>query len=224
MHEKYYLDKLYPLQDSVLQIIESVPCALYLTGGTALSRAYLHHRYSDDLDFFCNAATDFKEQTEAIVTAIKKVFPVTIKVVAPAFLQIFIEQESIELKIDFVNDVPYRVGVPESTPLFSRTDTWMNILSNKLSAVQRQMGKDMADLIFLSKKYEFNWFKAIEHAQGKDMWVNELEVSKLIGTFDYEKFNEVNWIEKPDFKLLDGNLKTIAKDILLGTDNSLFKK
>ena len=25
----------------------------YLTGGTAVSRGYLHHRYSDDLDLCC---------------------------------------------------------------------------------------------------------------------------------------------------------------------------
>lgn len=31
----------------------------YLTGGTAISRAYFNHRYSDDLDFFVNADENF---------------------------------------------------------------------------------------------------------------------------------------------------------------------
>ena len=58
MHEKYYLDKLYPLQDKILDVIEQLKLDFYLTGGTALSRCYLQHRYSDDLDFFVNEAKE----------------------------------------------------------------------------------------------------------------------------------------------------------------------
>ena len=32
----------------------------YLTGGTALAEYYLHHRKSEDLDFFCNTDFDVK--------------------------------------------------------------------------------------------------------------------------------------------------------------------
>lgn len=48
----YYLDQLYPLQDKVLRVITECDTDFYLTGGTALSRVYLHHRFSDDLDPF----------------------------------------------------------------------------------------------------------------------------------------------------------------------------
>ena len=50
MHEVYYQNKVYPLQDEILDLVKSAPVAFYLTGGTALSRFYLNHRYSDDLD------------------------------------------------------------------------------------------------------------------------------------------------------------------------------
>ena len=43
---------LYALQDEVLETVFEEPSGFYLTGGTALSRYYLNHRYSDDLDFF----------------------------------------------------------------------------------------------------------------------------------------------------------------------------
>jgi hypothetical protein len=33
----------------------------YLTGGTALGRFYLNHRYSEDIDFFVNANPDFNK-------------------------------------------------------------------------------------------------------------------------------------------------------------------
>ena len=54
MQDDYYQNILYPLQDKVLETIGKLPVRFYLTAGTALSRAYLHHRYSDDLDFFVN--------------------------------------------------------------------------------------------------------------------------------------------------------------------------
>ena len=69
MQEDYYQNILYPLQDKVLEIVGSLPVEFYLTGGTALSRAYLNHRHSDDLDFFLNRAQDFKQQVNEVIRA-----------------------------------------------------------------------------------------------------------------------------------------------------------
>jgi hypothetical protein len=49
MPAKYYRDKLYPFQDQVLKLIQDLDVGFYLTGGTALGRCFLNHRYSDDL-------------------------------------------------------------------------------------------------------------------------------------------------------------------------------
>jgi predicted nucleotidyltransferase component of viral defense system len=50
----FYFKRLYPFQDQVLQVLSQVDTGFYLTGGTALSRGYLNHRFSDDLDPFVN--------------------------------------------------------------------------------------------------------------------------------------------------------------------------
>lgn len=63
----YYEKKLYPLQDKILQIVGDNNEKFYLTGGTALSRVYLNHRYSDDLDFFVNRITNFLNEVNHIV-------------------------------------------------------------------------------------------------------------------------------------------------------------
>jgi predicted nucleotidyltransferase component of viral defense system len=47
----YYFDTLYPLQDAVIAVLAGLETEFYLTGGTAASRLYLQHRFSDDLDF-----------------------------------------------------------------------------------------------------------------------------------------------------------------------------
>ena len=50
---EFYEKVLYPAQDKILNAIGEVfGDAFYLTGGTALSRFYFHHRLSEDLDLF----------------------------------------------------------------------------------------------------------------------------------------------------------------------------
>ena len=41
-----YYKKLFLLQDRVLEIINNLDVNFYLTGGTALSRFHINHRYS----------------------------------------------------------------------------------------------------------------------------------------------------------------------------------
>jgi predicted nucleotidyltransferase component of viral defense system len=45
-------NKLYLIQDKFLTWWKTLDLPFYLTGGTALGRFYLNHRYSEDLDFF----------------------------------------------------------------------------------------------------------------------------------------------------------------------------
>ncbi len=50
MDKDFFFAKLYPFQDRVLAKISALNTGFYLTGGTAASsRAYLHHRFSEDL-------------------------------------------------------------------------------------------------------------------------------------------------------------------------------
>ena len=59
MPERKFYDNLYAVQDDLMKIVQDQEVDFYLTGVTALSRCYLNHRYSDDLDFFVNEAPDF---------------------------------------------------------------------------------------------------------------------------------------------------------------------
>ena len=137
MHADYYQNILYPLQDKVLKLVELLPVDFYLTGGTALSRAYLHHRYSDDLDFFVNGVSDFKEQVNKIIKQLTATgFKFEISVADEGYARMFIFEPGCSLKLDFVNDVPFRSGAPVPTNVFGRTDSLDNILSNKSADYQ----------------------------------------------------------------------------------------
>ena len=100
MSENYFIHNLYPFQDSVLKLIMEIDDSFYLTGGTALGRYYLKHRYSDDLDLFVNRNVDFKKLTDVIISRIKKNYPGTeIVLLSEDFARIFIEDNNNRLKV-----------------------------------------------------------------------------------------------------------------------------
>jgi len=181
MHDDYYRNTLYPLQDKVLEIVGNLPVEFYLTGGTALSRAYLHHRYSDDLDFFVNNAPDFKSQVNIIIKAlVDSGHSIDISVADDGFARIFIFDDDSSLKLDFVNDVSFRKGTPNITPLFTRTDNLSNILSNKITALGRYLTRDVVDIVYICETLKFNWENIINDASEKDLWVNPVNVAEVL--------------------------------------------
>ena len=69
---RYYEESLYPLQDGVMNTISKCGVRFFLTGGTALSRAYYNHRYSDDLDFFVIIDDTYLEQVNVDKVLLRK--------------------------------------------------------------------------------------------------------------------------------------------------------
>jgi len=98
----YYNDTLYPLQDKVLQTVDNLKTPFYLTGGTALSRCYLQHRYSDDLDFFVNSEPLFLTHIDAIIAQLRAEYAVEILIKSQSYTSLRINNI---LKVDFMNDV-----------------------------------------------------------------------------------------------------------------------
>jgi hypothetical protein len=223
MQKSYYQNILYPLQDKVLKLIGPLPLDFYLTGGTVLSRVYLNHRHSDDLDFFVNRSDKFKTQVEIFVKELPQLeLKFEIIQADEGFARIFIYEDRCTLKLDFINDVLFRSEVPVSTILYRLTDTLGNILSNKISALSRLSAKDVVDIVYISQKYAFDWPLIISEASEKDMWVNPVEAAKILDEFPLHKLNEINWIEKmPDDLWFESQLKVIIKDLLQGSSNSL---
>lgn len=227
MSEEYYQNRLYPFQDEVLKMVERAQVDFYLTGATALSRCDLHHRYSDDLDFFVNDHPRFKEQSNKIVSLINQSqWDCTVSTASESFVRILlqhVDDPAVELKIDLVNDVPYRYGDTVNAKIFSRVDNWRNILSNKLCALSRMEAKDIADILFISKRYEFSWEELFPEAREKDLWVEPIEVCKIISTFDPKSFKTIKWVSSMGTSKLADLLEPLHDDIFYGRPNSLTK-
>ncbi|MDD4374261.1 MAG: nucleotidyl transferase AbiEii/AbiGii toxin family protein [Bacteroidales bacterium] len=225
MHDAYYQNTLYPLQDKILETVGKLPVGFYLTGGTALSRAYLYHRYSDDLDFFVNNAPDFKNQVNLIFKALNEAgHAIEVSVADDGFARVFIVEGETVLKLDFVNDVPFRSGNIISTSLFHKTDNLHNILSNKITSLGRLEAKDLVDIVFICNNLSFNWETIMKDASEKDLWVNPVHVIEVIEQFPFERLQEINWIkETPSLDWFDEQIKQMIPDILDGSANSLFE-
>jgi hypothetical protein len=222
MPEKSYYNNLYAFQDEIMKIVRNQEVDFYLTGGTALSRCYLNHRYSDDLDFFTNQSPDFKKQTQQVVTAMRQDnLKIEIGTASESFFRITVLKDRMHLIIDFVNDVAFHYGSFDTADFFPKIDSWRNILSNKLSAMSRLEPKDVVDTLFIAKNYPFEWPEIIEEAKSKDLWVNPLDISKIIKEFPVKLFDSIKWIISADEKVLDKERLQMHDDIFYGRSNSL---
>jgi hypothetical protein len=215
--------KLYQIQDKSLLALKPVLSPFYLTGGTALGRFYLNHRFSEDLDFFMNQSDSFNSSVKKIEKVLKDNFSVLLNesIVNEDYVRYYIEDEDVKLKIEFVNDIAYRCGVPNLYK-YGLIDTPLNILTNKLTAVVgRDEPKDVFDIYSLARHYSFNWLSVFGEAKNKAT-INEIEVEQRIKSFPVYFFQNADWHILP-FDSSDANKAIIilANDFLLGTDNSL---
>jgi predicted nucleotidyltransferase component of viral defense system len=224
----YYKD-LYVIQDAVFEIIENYD--FYLTGGTALSRFYLNHRYSDDLDFFVQQKDNFLANVRETIAKLKLKFNLEIRVMTEDFAQVFIhndefykkyqEQFQAKLKIDFVNEgeIPH-FGALKRFDQFSRVDNLRNILVNKITALTRLETKDIVDIWFICKKLSFKWDEIIHEADQKEA-IEELMVFDILKTFPTHMFQQIRWIDQIKYEDFEKDRQIILRDLVSKSHNSL---
>jgi predicted nucleotidyltransferase component of viral defense system len=205
-----------------MNVISNCGANFYLTGGTALSRIYYHHRYSDDLDFFLNAAPDYQAQRSAVLAALKdagfwwdETTPDEF-IVAESFLMIKVHwtQSDATLKLDFVNDLAAHFGGLVESPLYPRIDSPRNIISNKLGAIFRYEAKDIADIWALARHENFIWREIFQEAQQKEGAAQAPLVTEVIRTLPQNLFDQLNWINKPDWNEFTADLDRIIRQML----------
>ena len=221
---EYYFEQLYPLQDEALRVIGECDTEFYLTGGTAVSRGYLNHRFSDDLDLFVNYATArdtdprYRMWCDEIIAGLGKYDGWTVRVGMrqPYFSRVFVTRANVELKIELVNDVPYRVGEPAIHPLLGRIDTPENILSNKITALRdRDVPRDLADVWGLVKAFNLSIEAAITGASSKAAGTYHAALARRFCTATQDDWAAIRWIEPPAVETYLAELMAIGEALLL---------
>jgi len=194
----------------------------FLTGGTALSRAYYNHRYSDDLDFFVNDDDDYPDQVKEVFFKLKEdkfFWSSTVDFISNKNFTSFKvgwDKSDILLKLDFVNDVAAHFGDIIKTELFVRTDSIRNMLSNKLTALFRFAAKDVADIREFALHEKIDWRQAINDARQKEAGLEIPVICDILQGMPQSEFETVVWIKKPGWQEFRSDIDRIVHAMISG--------
>jgi len=204
------------LQDKVLVALEDAKTRFYLTGGTALSRCYFNHRYSDDLDFFTNDDPRFDQYMVSVYSAMNRAgIKLEIVINEPRFKRIIADQI---LKIEFVNDVPFYLGEPQPVSgfPFSAIDNTQNILANKITALRdRSEIKDLVDIREIALQTHPDWKLIFTAANSKAAGIFPPEIAEKMERFSPAGLDRINWINKPAYNRFVRDIQSIIRSILI---------
>ena len=209
MSDIYYEKKLYPLQNRVLSIIDGLGTKFYLSGGTALSRFYFEHRYSDNLDFFLKKREKFEDEVNLVRGQLDKIFKTQVLLRQPKLFKMNIIDDEANLKLKFIHDGKYYFGAVKSFNNFKRVDNLGNILANKLMALRDHHDpKDLADIIHIRRRLKINWQDIFSAENSKANKIFPPIIAKIISEIDIMRLGDLKWINifKPSAYELDSNL------------------
>lgn len=197
----------------------------YLTGGTALSAFYLHHRLSIDLDFFSDKPFSYNELT-IFLNTIKEKFKLHEIAAVKIFdrWQFTIEtKEPVKLEFVYFNHEKKRLK-PLKKHMDIFIDSLDDIAANKtLAYFDRNEPKDLFDLYYLINKGGFSVFRLLKLVHDKfgikfsefSFWGESTKSLKLLNSlkpFIIENNPEM-LIEKINLFFLEEGRKYLAKNL-----------
>ena len=178
----------------------------YFTGGTALSAFYLHHRESEDLDFF--SETDFEDaRIETLMKNVSMSFNTTYRFTKKGGVRIFefVKKDKLLIKIDF-NHYPYKRVEKGKRYQGMAIDSLRDIATNKLLITnQRNDVKDFVDLYFLLK--DFTIWDIMYGVQKKF----RMELDMVLIASDFTKVEQFDFLPKMLVPLKLSDLKEFFK-------------
>lgn len=118
------------------------------------------------------------------------------------------------LKLDFVNDSVPHFGDLQKTPLFDRTDSIRNILSNKLTALFRYAGKDVADIREIALHEPVNWVEIIREAREKEAGLEIPVIGEILKGMPRKEFETINWTRNPGWDVFCRDIEKIVFDMI----------
>ena len=203
-----------PLQQKLLDLIFSnvaIKNKFYLSGGTALSEFYLHHRFSEDLDFFTDEADIDPLAIQVLLKSISKKIGILKIDFQQSFNRnlFFLHFKNEIIKTEFTYFPFVQIEKPTRIGNIS-VDSLIDIATNKTFTIyQKPKSRDFIDLYQiltkenwsfedLKKKARIKFDTAIDPIQlaSQLLKVSELEdYPKMILNFDLKSIQNF-WIQK----------------------------
>lgn len=213
----FYFDILYPLQDLVLSGVGDLCTGFYLAGGTAASRAYLQHRFSDDLDLFTNDSPQFRLWAERVIDVLAAVpdWKTEVLLREARFVRVNVVTPQANLKIELIDDVPAHVGEIIDHPVLGRVDSAENLLANKLTAlIDRAEPKDLADVWGFCCRMDLSIGRALEDAHSKAAGLFSPDLARVLTSASEADWRMIRWINAPDVGEFLADLRRLGEELL----------
>jgi len=171
-----------PIQRAVIDGLAGSTC-FYLTGGAALSAFYLHHRQSNDLDFFV-VNNDELDELERRMEQLGAERGWSVEEVRrfPGFRRFIVRDGSDETIVDMVYEPVAQIVPLPDKPIHAglRVDALEDLVANKLCALLgRGDVKDLIDLYFLDRA-GVDVLSHIDGARTKDGGIEPLTLSFVL--------------------------------------------
>jgi len=162
-------------QEKFLDFFAKTPALaeeFYFTGGTALSKFYLEHRFSEDLDFFSEKEFDIKNITPFVYKAKKdlkfKEFDFQQSFNRNIFHLLFSKNQS--LKLEFTYFPFSQIEKPKKIQGIL-VDSLIDMAVNKVFTIaQKPRGRDFFDLYIILNKKKLDIFDLLKKARIKFDW------------------------------------------------------
>jgi len=172
-------------QQNFLNFFNSCPQLyeqFYFSGGTALSRYYLQHRFSDDLDFFSEKEIVSTDLNLFLTTHKKSFFADAVQYSQSfnrnLFFLSFPDLKN-ELKVEFAY-YPFTRLEKGQKGGNMQIDSVLDIAVNKVFTLTQQIrGRDFFDIYITCQKYGFDFMDLLKKAREKfDYPINYLVLGK----------------------------------------------
>lgn len=206
------------MQDKALAILQGLETGFYLTGGTAVSRFYLQHRFSDDLDLFVNDKPLFPVWSDRYIQALLSSPHWQCQVLNrdERFVRLLLQQDDLLLKIEMINDVPAHIGRIQEDATLGRIDSAENILANKVTAVLgREEPKDLADIWGFCCQMGLSLNTALNDAQSKAAGIFAPDLARVLASASKADWQIIRWINPPSADQFVVELHQLAEQLIL---------
>lgn len=171
-----------PRQKEFLEVVaqeKSFAANFYLTGGTALSAVYYHHRDSEDLDFFSPQEFTSHEMLELLFRTQKslKWQRISRRKGGGDNLYILTWKNGETLNVDFVHYYPSMF--PGKTVMGIAIDSVRDIAINKIETIHnRHKARDYVDLYIIMQKERLTASQLLKwHQQKMELTTNPLDLA-----------------------------------------------
>ena len=168
-------------QQRILNLLAADPTiarSFYLSGGTALAEHYLHHRLSEDLDFFCTSEFD-ASAISAVLKKIQKAAGITGVRYEQSFNRnlFFLETEGETIKTEFTYYPFERIDATRKIGSL-QVDSLLDIAVNKVFTIfQKPRSRDFIDLYCIMQKESWTIDDLAKKAQIKfDTYIDRLQL------------------------------------------------